>query len=158
MKKNLDKLDSKFWSWFPQAIDNPKKINDFLQKRSDWLDKEIIQNFKDLNLQNDFGLFAIGGYGNKEIFPASDIDISIIQINQKIKNYENLEKFIANLWDYGHKVGHSVRNKKELKKIISEDIKEFTSFLSFRPLSANKEAIEITVSYTHLTLPTKRIV
>ena len=60
MKKNLDKLDSKFWSWFPQAIDNPKKINDFLQKRSDWLDKEIIQNFKDLNLQNDFGLFAIG--------------------------------------------------------------------------------------------------
>ena len=110
MKKNLDKLDSKFWSWFPQAIDNPKKINDFLQKRSDWLDKEIIQNFKDLNLQNDFGLFAIGGYGNKEIFPASDIDISIIQINQKIKNYENLEKFIANLWDYGHKVGHSVRN------------------------------------------------
>ena len=143
MKKNLDKLDSKFWSWFPRAIDNPKKINDFLQKRSDWLDKEIIQNFKDLNLQNDFGLFAIGGYGNKEIFPASDIDISIIQINQKIKNYENLEKFIANLWDYGHKVGHSVRNKKELKKIISEDVKEFTSFLSFRPLSANKEAIEI---------------
>ena len=130
MKKNLDKLDSKFWSWFQRAIDNPEKINDFLQKRSDWLDKEIIQNFKDLNLQNDFGLFAIGGYGNKEIFPASDIDISIIQINQKIKNYENLEKFIANLWDYGHKVGHSVRNKKELKKIISEDVKEFTSFLS----------------------------
>ena len=29
MKKNLDKLDSKFWSWFPQAIDNPKKIMNF---------------------------------------------------------------------------------------------------------------------------------
>ena len=25
MKKNLDKLDSKFWSWFPRAIDNPEK-------------------------------------------------------------------------------------------------------------------------------------
>jgi len=143
MKKSLEKLDSKFWSSLPQAIDNPKKINYFLRSRSDLLDIEIIRSFKNLNLQKDFGLFAIGGYGNREIFPGSDIDISIIQINSRINSYENLEKFIALLWNLGYKVGHSVRNKRELRGIITKDIKEFTSYLSCRPLSANKKALKI---------------
>ena len=105
MKRDLENLDSKFWLWFPKGIKSPEKINDFLHQRSNLLDKEIIQKFEELDLQENFGLFAIGGYGNKEIFPASDIDISILQINSTIKDYSGLEKFIASLWDFGLKVG-----------------------------------------------------
>ncbi|MDB9996765.1 [protein-PII] uridylyltransferase [Gammaproteobacteria bacterium] len=140
MKENLD---LQFWKWFPQGIKNPSKINYYLNQRSDWLDHKIINRFEELELHKNFGLFAIGGYGKKEIFPASDIDISIIQINSKHDNYEKLEIFIAFLWDFGHKVGHSVRTKNDIKKIITADVKEFTSYLTFRPLSANTKSIEI---------------
>ena len=91
-------------------------INNFLNQRSELLDQEIIKKFEDFDLQKDFSLFAIGGYGNREIFPSSDIDISILQINSKVKSYSNLEKFVASLWDFGLKVGHSVRTKQEIKK------------------------------------------
>ena len=143
MKKDLENLDFKFWSWFPLGIKDPKRINYFLNQRSKLLDREIIKKFEDFNLQADFSLFAIGGYGNKEIFPSSDIDISILQINSKIKDYSNLEKFVASLWDFGLKVGHSVRTEQDIKKIVTSDIKEFTSYLSLRPLSANKKSLEI---------------
>ena len=143
MKKDLENLDFKFWSLFPSGIKDPKRINYFLNQRSKLLDLEIIKKFEDFNLQADFSLFAIGGYGNKEIFPSSDIDISILQINSKIKDYSNLEKFVASLWDFGLKVGHSVRTEQDIKKIVTSDIKEFTSYLSLRPLSANKKSLEI---------------
>ena len=143
MKKDLENLDFKFWSWFPSGIKDPKRINYFLNQRSKLLNREIIKKFEDFSLQEDFSLFAIGGYGNKEIFPSSDIDISILQINSKIKDYSNLEKFVASLWDFGLKVGHSVRTEQDIKKIVTSDIKEFTSYLSLRPLSANKKSLEI---------------
>ena len=142
MKQDLEILDLKFWSWLPKGIKNPKKINNFLNQRSELLDQEIIKKFEGFDLQKDFSLFAIGGYGNREIFPSSDIDISILQINSKVKSYSNLEKFVASLWDFGLKVGHSVRTKQEIKKIITSDVKEFTSYLSLRPLSASKESLE----------------
>ena len=142
MKQDLENLDLKFWSWLPKGIKNPKKINNFLNQRSELLDREIIKKFEGFDLQKDFSLFAIGGYGNREIFPSSDIDISILQINSKVKSYSNLEKFVASLWDFGLKVGHSVRTKQEIKKIITSDVKEFTSYLSLRPLSASKESLE----------------
>ena len=143
MSSDIRKLDSKFWTWFPKGIKEPQKINHFLNSRSDWLDKEIIKKFKENGLQEDFGLFAIGGYGSREIYPASDIDISILQINSRQAEYNKLEKFIASLWDLGMMVGHSVRTKNDIKRICKKDIKEFTSYLSLRPLCANLKSQKI---------------
>ena len=45
-----------------------------------------------------------------------------------------LEAFIASMWDSGYKIGCSVRSMNELKKIIREDAKELTTYLTIRPL------------------------
>ena len=63
MKQDLENLDLQFWSWLPKGIKNPKKINNFLNQRSELLDQEIIKKFEGFDLQKDFSLFAIGGYG-----------------------------------------------------------------------------------------------
>ena len=36
-----------------------------------------------------------------------------------------------------------IKLDKDIKKIVTSDIKEFTSYLSLRPLSANKKSLEI---------------
>ena len=38
--------------------------------------------FKDYGLEKEYSIFAIGGFGKKEMFPSSDIDISIIKNNK----------------------------------------------------------------------------
>ena len=82
-------------------------------------------------------IYANGGFGRKELYPSSDIDISIIYKNNKTEKIQNLEKFIANLWDLGFQVGHSVRTLKDIKKITKDDPKEFTSYLTRRALITN---------------------
>ena len=52
----------------------------------------------------------------------------------KPKSYENLEKFVSSLWDEGYQIGHSVRSIQDIKKISKQDVKEFTSYLTRRPI------------------------
>ena len=69
------------------------------------------------SLKHDFAIVALGGYGRKELFPSSDIDLSIIQFNAKSKKIEDIKDFIGWLWTLKVKVGHSVRTIKDIEKI-----------------------------------------
>src|SRR5210317_2260775 len=59
----------------------------------------------------DIALVALGGYGRKELFPFSDIDLMFLHgrwVRGKV--LENaIEKLMYPLWDAGLEVGHSVR-------------------------------------------------
>ena len=92
----------------------------------------------DLDLDKNFVIYANGGFGRKEIFPISDIDLSIVEKN-KSNDFKNLEEFVSFLWDQGYKVGHSVRSISDIKKIAKKDIREFTSYLTRRPIISTNE-------------------
>ena len=72
------------------------------------------------------------------MFPNSDIDLSIIDFGQA-KNFNDLENFISFMWDQGYKVGHSVRSISDIKNISKKDLKEFTSYLTRRPIISNQD-------------------
>ena len=118
---------------FQNIYQNPEKVNNFLNENSDNIEKKIENLFLRLNLDKNFCIYANGGFGRKEMFPSSDIDISIIEMS-KSKSYENLEKFVSSLWDEGYQIGHSVRSIQDIKKISKQDVKEFTSYLTRRPI------------------------
>ena len=42
------------------------------------------------------------------------------------------------MWDQGYKIGHSVRSIEDIKKISKKDLKEFTSYLTRRPIISNE--------------------
>jgi len=133
MLESIDNSYQHFIKDFQNIYKNPKKVNNFLEENSDNIENKIKKLFLNLNLHKNFSIYANGGFGRKEMFPSSDIDISIIQTS-KTNNYENLEKFISSLWDEGYQIGHSVRSINDIKKISKEDIKDFTSYLTRRPI------------------------
>ena len=133
MLESIDNSYQHFIKDFQNIYKNPEKVNNFLEENSDNIENKIKKLFLKLNLHKNFSIYANGGFGRKEMFPSSDIDISIIQTS-KTNNYENLEKFISSLWDEGYQIGHSVRSINDIKKISKEDIKDFTSYLTRRPI------------------------
>ena len=150
MKEKFESINKDFYNNISDIYLEPTKINKYLRKYSNVIENSIKRKFKDLNLHENFVIYANGGFGRKEMFPTSDVDISIVEI-KKNKNFNNLEKFISYLWDQGFKVGHSVRTVKDIKNISKSDIKEFTSYLTRRPIISNKDIDkEITMTLSKL--------
>ena len=153
MKEKFESINKDFYNNISDIYLEPTKINKYLRKHSNVIENSIKRKFKDLNLHENFVIYANGGFGRKEMFPTSDVDISIVEI-KKNKNFNNLEKFISYLWDQGFKVGHSVRKVKDIKNISKSDIKEFTSYLTRRSIISNKD-IDKEITMTLCKLWTK---
>ncbi len=150
MKEKFESINKDFYNNISDIYLEPTKINKYLRKHSNVIENSIKRKFKDLNLHENFVIYANGGFGRKEMFPTSDVDISIVEI-KKNKNFNNLEKFISYLWDQGFKAGHSVRTIKDIKNISKSDIKEFTSYLTRRSIISNKDIDkEITMTLSKL--------
>ena len=138
MSSKLEVINKKFEQNFPIIFQKPEKIQMFLKDRSKEFDQLIVNKFLNLKLDGNFALIALGGYGRNELFPSSDIDLSIIQFTNKPTNIEELKEFIAWLWNLKVKVGHSVRTIKDIEIVTKNDLKEFTSYLSYRILYCQK--------------------
>ena len=153
MKDKVSRINNEFYKNFPEIYLKPSKVNKFLKKYTNEVEKEIKNKFLQLKLDKNFVIYANGGFGRKEIFPISDIDISIVEKN-KPKDFKNLEEFISFLWDQGYKVGHSVRTISDIKKISKSDLKEYTSYLTRRPIISTNE-MDKKINYALSTLWTK---
>ncbi len=153
MKDKFSRINTEFYKNFPEIYLRPSRVNKFLNKYTNEVEREIKNKFLNLKLDKDFVIYANGGFGRKEIFPISDIDISIVEKN-KSKDFKNLEEFISFLWDQGYKVGHSVRTISDIKKISKSDLKEYTSYLTRRPIISTNE-MDKKINYALSTLWTK---
>ena len=101
MIEKISKLNNEFNKSFPEVYLKPSKVNKFLRKYSNEVERKIKKRFLDLDLDKNFVIYANGGFGRKEIFPISDIDISIVEKN-KSNNFKNLEEFISYPVSYTH--------------------------------------------------------
>jgi [protein-PII] uridylyltransferase len=141
LSNSLESINLDFKKSFHSVFQKPELIQSFLTKRSNKFDAIIKKEFIRRELETDFALVALGGYGRKELFPSSDIDLSIIQFNSKTKKIEDIKDFIGWLWTLKVKVGHSVRTVKDIEKITKSDLKEFTSYLSYRIIFCEKNKV-----------------
>ncbi len=89
-----------------------------------------------LNKDSNIALFAIGGYGRREIFPSSDLDLLILFTSQlSLTQKEKIEAFIQALWHIGTTIGHSVRSLEDCIIFAQEDHTILTSLLSGRRIT-----------------------
>ena len=132
MSNKLEAINQDFEEKFHFFFQKPELIQGPLNQRSKEFDLIITKQFKKLRLDDEFAIVALGGYGRNELFPGSDIDLSIIQLVKNTSKLEEVGNFIAWLWTLNVKIGHSVRTIKDIEKITKSDLKEFTSHLSNR--------------------------
>jgi len=97
------------------------------------VDKLIIKVWQNISISKDIALVAVGGYGRKELFPFSDVDILILFEKEISKaDQEAISQFITNCWDLGFIIGHSVRNIKQNKQEFNADISTATNLIESR--------------------------
>jgi UTP:GlnB (protein PII) uridylyltransferase/phosphohistidine swiveling domain-containing protein len=93
----------------------------------------MVNIWQSLSISKDIVLVAVGGYGRKELFPFSDVDILIVFEKEISKaDQEAISQFITNCWDLGLKIGHSVRNIKQTKQEFNADISTATNLIESR--------------------------
>lgn len=106
--------------------------------------RELWQQAQEQNprLSTGVAVLAIGGYGRKELFPFSDVDLLFLldaKVNEKdIK--ESLRRIGQELWDCGMRVAQTVRKLAECER-FSEENTEFTLALLDRRQLAGDTAL-----------------
>jgi len=84
----------------------------------------------------DIALFAVGGYGRKELHPGSDIDLLVVAKDPK-RHSRAIELFLQNVFDLNVEVGHSVRDINSCVKECKADITVATAMFERRLLGGD---------------------
>ncbi len=83
------------------------------------VDDLVIQVAEPFQRQSDFSLIALGGYGRREMYPHSDIDLLILFQEAKREAVEsNVTKMLHQLWDLRLDLGHQVWSIDELEGVL----------------------------------------
>jgi [protein-PII] uridylyltransferase len=110
-------------------------VNELLEQRSDFIDQILTccwQHFLD-KYAVQLALCAVGGYGRRELFPHSDIDIVVLLGAEYSGAYQDaLAAFFTFLWDIGLKPGQSVRTIPECVEAARNDQTIMTSLMEIR--------------------------
>ena len=86
-------------------------------------------------------LYAIGGYGRGELFPASDVDLLLLTPDD-LTNRDTIETFIQTLWQLGLDIAQHVHADRDLAPAATADIDLLTSLLENRQLAGEPHPID----------------
>ena len=120
------------------AFLNGTPIRTLLARHCLLTDNLLLTLWSTLDLPVSAVLVAVGGYGRKELFPYSDIDLLILLDHPAQPNEQAaIEQLISLFWDIGLEVGHSVRTIDECLTESKNDITVMTNLLESRYLTGN---------------------
>lgn len=114
----------------------------FLKRHTELLDQAVHSLSASLSYaaQQGAAVLAIGGYGRKELYPFSDIDVLVLLDEESRANPEvvkEVEAFVQSLWEIGLPVGATVRTLKEALDEAAKDLSTATTYLETRLIRGN---------------------
>ncbi len=85
-------------------------------------------------------LCAVGGYGRRELFPHSDIDLLLLFEDEGAvaRHRAAIADFVSTLWDRGLRASHSVRTISECTQLNEQNIELHISLLDLRFVQGNE--------------------
>lgn len=112
-------------------------------QHSELVDRTIQTSFYNADPPGSMAVIATGGYGRRELFPFSDVDLLVLYDRKSAKEIAGVvDKVLYPLWDSGMAVGHSVRTKKECLIDAKKDFHFQVSLLDARVVCGSKELFQ----------------
>jgi [protein-PII] uridylyltransferase len=86
-------------------------------------------------------MLAVGGFGRRELFPYSDIDIMVLLDSEALTGSikDSLSGFVRLLWDAGLRLSHSVHTVNECLEVHEQNIELNISLLDRRFLAGDHD-------------------
>ncbi|MGD0670284.1 MAG: hypothetical protein ABSB23_22350 [Bryobacteraceae bacterium] len=90
--------------------------------------------------QDGPALVAVGGYGRRQLFPHSDIDLLLLfrTTEQAVARKDAISAFLQQLWDSGLRMSHSVRTPEECAEVHDQNTELNISLLDQRYLAGDR--------------------
>jgi [protein-PII] uridylyltransferase len=113
-----------------------------LDERTSAVDAQVLQAWQQhlaLSVPTGAALLAVGGYGRRQLFPYSDIDLLLLFASDKTAaaHKEGISGFLQRLWDAGLRVSQSVRTPAECCELHEGNIELSVSLLDQRYLAGD---------------------
>lgn len=113
---------------------------ELLRRHSTLIDRHLRVVWAGHSFPGSLALLAVGGYGRRQLFPHSDIDLLVLlPAGADPQLQQQLESFIGMLWDIGLDVGHSVRTLGQCLELAAQDVTVQTNLLEARLLAGNRD-------------------
>ncbi len=127
---------------------------EILHRCSALVDDFIVKQFHSApavkSARGSIAVIALGGYGRREFFPYSDIDLLLLHDWWSKKSMQAVtEALLYPLWDEGFEVGHSVRGVKDAVQFAQDDFHFQVALLDARLLVGSQDLFnELRTRYT----------
>ncbi|MEA3278677.1 MAG: [protein-PII] uridylyltransferase [Pseudomonadota bacterium] len=127
-----------------ERFDEGVPVGDLVSARSRLVDLLLCEAWtRHIPKNSTAALAAVGGYGRRELHPASDVDILILVDRIEPGPLSTaLERLITFLWDIGLEVGHSVRTVRECVREATADVTVITNLIEARLLTGQASLFE----------------
>jgi [protein-PII] uridylyltransferase len=91
--------------------------------------------------QSELALVATGGFGRRELFPCSDVDILFLCANEKIEPAwsDRIRTCTQTMWDVGLRASPVTRTLKECERVHPDNLEFTVSLLDRRYLTGSRE-------------------
>jgi [protein-PII] uridylyltransferase len=113
-----------------------------LEERSSAVDIQVRKAWQEhlvVAVRAGAALLAVGGYGRRQLFPYSDIDLLLLFASDKTATglKDAISSFLQQLWDAGLRVSQSVRTPVECLELHDDNIELSVSLLDQRYLAGD---------------------
>jgi [protein-PII] uridylyltransferase len=116
-----------------------------LRQRSDVVDAVVARLYRQffspqLDEPRDFCLLALGGYGRRELFPHSDIDLLFLNESsaEQPSRRDAVAAILRELWDLRLRVGHSLHTLAECGRLYRDNLEFNVALLDCRYLAGDR--------------------
>jgi [protein-PII] uridylyltransferase len=117
------------------------------ERRSDLVDQRLHELFAAAHPPGGVVLVALGGYGRRELAPASDVDLLVLHEHVEADVLAQVvDRLLYPLWDTGVAVGHAVRTPDEAAAMGEERLDALTAMLDGRALAGDEDVWQATRS------------
>ncbi len=145
IKKAREKL-AEFENYQHECFTKGFDVYDIIRNSSNLIDELMSIIFNSyLGENSTLALVAVGGYGRREQFLRSDIDLLILSSEEQIsaETKSKIESFVSYLWDLRLDIGSSVRTVKETVIASRQDITIRSNLLETHFITGNNSVYEL---------------